>query len=93
MDHLCGAKYFICLHLRSGYYQIEVEEEHKSRTAFTAGPLGFWEYNLLPFVLKNALATFQRAMEKIKGDLHLTECLIFLDDMIIQKTLIKAWTD
>lgn len=42
MDHLHGSKYFSCLDLKSGYWQVEVAEEHKERTAFTLGPLGFF---------------------------------------------------
>ena len=57
---LSGSKYFTVLDMKSGYHQIEVLEEHKSRTAFTVGPLGFWEFNRLPFGLSNALATYQR---------------------------------
>ena len=83
LDALAGAKYFSTLDLKSGYWQIEVEEEHKERTAFTVGPLGFWECNLMPFGLNNAPATFQRLMEQAMGDLHLRKCLIYLDDVII----------
>jgi hypothetical protein len=37
--------------MKSGYHQIEIEEEHKERTAFTVGPLGFYEYERMPFGL------------------------------------------
>ena len=82
-DYLSGAKYFSCLDLRSGYYQVDIEEEDKPKTAFTVGHLGFYEFNKMPFGLSNSPATFQRLMEKVIGDLHLKECLVFLDDIII----------
>ena len=47
------------------------------------GPLGFYEFNRLPFGLSNAPATYQRLMEECLGDLHLKTCLIYLDDLII----------
>ena len=42
LDSLNGAKIFTCLYLKSGYFQIEVEDNHKERTAFTAGPIRFF---------------------------------------------------
>ena len=82
-DALHGACYFSCLDLKSGYWQVEVAEEHKARTAFTVGPLGFYECNSMPFGLTNAPATFQRLMERCMGDMHLLQCLIYLDDVIV----------
>ena len=42
LDSLHGAKYFTRLDLKSGFHQIEIAEDHKERTAFTVGPLGFF---------------------------------------------------
>ena len=83
LDSLSGAKYFTVLDMKSGYHQIEIEESHKARTAFTVGPLGFWEFNRLPFGLNNSPPTYQRVMENCLGDLHTTICFIYLDDLII----------
>ena len=58
-------------------------EEDKEKTAFTVGPLGFWGCNRMPFGLTNAPASFQRLMETCIGDLYLTYCLLYLDDVII----------
>ena len=52
-------------------------------TAFTVGPLGFYECVRMPFGLTNAPATFQRLMESCLGELHLQYCIIYLDDIII----------
>ena len=41
LDCLHGAVWFSTLHLKSGYWQVELEEEAKHLTAFTMGPLGF----------------------------------------------------
>lgn len=83
LDILAGSKYFTVLDMKSGYHQVEVLEEHKCRTAFTVGPLGFWEFNRLPFGLNNAPATYQRLMEQCLGDLNMKICAIYLDDLII----------
>ena len=41
LDRLHGAKYCTTVDMKAGYYQIEIEENHKQRTAFTLGPLDF----------------------------------------------------
>ena len=46
---LAGFKYFTKLDLRSGYWQVELEEDDKCRTAFQVGNLGFFEFNRMPF--------------------------------------------
>lgn len=79
---LTGSKWFTVLDLKSGYYQIEMAEEDKPKTAFVT-PLGFWEWNRMPQGVTNAPSTFQRLMEKCMGDLHLKQVLVFLDDIII----------
>ena len=82
-DCLHGARFFTTMDMKSGYHQIEVEESHKERTAFTVGTLGFFEYNKMPFGLTNSPSTYQRIMQDILGDLNMKICLIYLDDLII----------
>jgi hypothetical protein len=82
-DCLQGAMYFSTLDMKSGYHQIEIEEEHKERTAFTVGALGFYHFRKMPFGLTNAPATFQRNSEEMLGDLNMKICVIYLDDLII----------
>ena len=69
--------------MKSGYYQVEIEESHKERTAFTLGPLGFWEHHRLAFGLSNSPSTYQRLMEEYFSDLHLRISFIYLDDLIV----------
>jgi len=76
-------KYFSTIDMKSGYHQVELEEEHKERTAFTVGPLGFFEFNKMPFGLCNSPATYQRLMEECLGDYNMKICVIYLDDLII----------
>ena len=83
LDCLHGAKWLSTLDPKSGYWQVELEEEAKPLTAFTMGPLGFWECERMPFGLTNAAATFQRLMESCLGELNLSWCIIYLDDIIV----------
>ena len=83
LDALTGAKWFSSLDLKAGYWQVEVEEEHKERTAFSVGPLGFYECNTMPFGLTNAPSSFQRLMELTLQDINLEFCLVYLDDVLV----------
>lgn len=83
IDSLQGAKYFASLDLFSGYHQVQVEKEHQERTAFSAGPLGFYEYSRMPFGLCNAPSTFQRMMEVVLDGLNMQICAVYLDDVIV----------
>ena len=58
-------------------------EECKAFTAFTCGPLGFYECETMPFGATNAPATFQRLMHNCLGDLNMTWCVVYLDDIIV----------
>ena len=50
LDCLRGATIFTSLDLKSGYRQVEMEEESKPLTAFMVGPLGFYECEHMPLV-------------------------------------------
>lgn len=79
-----GACWFSSLDLKAGYWQIEVAEGDKEKTAFTLPPpFGLWECNRMPFGLCNAPSTFQRAMERCLGELNHTACVVYLDDIIV----------
>ena len=83
LDSLQGSQWFSSLNLKSGYWQVKMDEESKPLTAFTVGPLGFYECERMPFGLTNTPAKFQRLMETSLGDLNLHWCIIYLDDIVI----------
>ena len=88
LDCLNGAEWFTSLHLKYGYWEVEMEEDSKALTAFTVGPLGFYECERMSFRLTNAPATFQCLMQSGLSNLHLQYCIIYLDDIIVfSKTL------
>jgi len=93
LDSLNGSSWFSSLDLCSGFWQVEVKEEDKQKTAFTVGPLGFFECNRMPMGLTNSPATFQALMQKIVGDLHLKSCLIYLDDIIVFSSTLEEHLD
>ena len=54
----------------------------KQKTAFTT-PHGHYEFNRMPFGLKNAPATFHRLIDLALTGLQGTELFIYLDDIVI----------
>lgn len=83
LTYLGNAKYFSSLDMYSGYWQVKVKEECKPLTAFTAPGHGLWEFNVMPFGLCNAPATFQQLGDVVFRDLKWREILIYMDDIII----------
>ena len=43
LDCLNGAQWFTSLDLKSGYWQVELDEDSKALTAFTVEPLSFYQ--------------------------------------------------
>ena len=78
LDALLGSGWFFAQDLKSGYRQVEVEEQDREKTVFTAGN-GLWQFNVMAFGLCNAPPTFEPLMDNILGDLS---CLVYLDDMM-----------
>ncbi len=83
IDRLSGQWFFTCLDMRMEFWHVEMDPKSRQYTAFTVGPLGFYECKCMPFGLTNAPATFQRMMESCLGYLHLNCCLIYLDDVVV----------
>ena len=83
LESLVGAGHFSYLGLKSGFWQIKMEETSKQYTTFTVGNLGFFECDWMPFRLCNTLATFQWLMQNCMGELNLIYCLIYLDNLIV----------
>ena len=82
LEQLSGATWFSCLDLNSGYWQVEVDEADREKTAFSSRR-GLFEFKVMPFGLCNAPATFERLMEYVLSGLNWQICLIYLDDIIV----------
>ena len=82
LDTLAGSTWFTTLDLKSGYWQVEVAAEHRDKTTFCTTE-GLYEFNIMPFGLCNAPATFQRLMNSVLAGLQWTSCLVYIDDIIV----------
>lgn len=67
----------------SGYNQIKMAEEDKEKTTFVT-LWGTFCYRVMPFGLKNAGATYQRAMVTLFHHMMHKEIEVYVDDMIIK---------
>ena len=87
MDSLHGSKYFSTIDLGSAYYQVELEEKSKEKTAFST-KYGQYCFNRMPFGIAAAPSTFQKLMTIVIGDMNWRESLVYLDDILVfSKTL------
>lgn len=68
--------------LQSGYWQVKVRESDRDKTAFITC-FGTFRFKRMPFGLKNAPATFQRMIDRLKANLCDVRVLAYLDDLII----------
>ena len=82
LDSLGDAMIFTTLDANSGYWQLPVAEEDRDKTTFTTFA-GTFRYKRMPFGLRSAPATFQRALDIILSGVRWQTCLIYLDDVII----------
>ena len=82
IGHLEGAKYYSTMDLEAGFWQIPVAECDRPKTAFVT-PDGLYQFKRLPFGLQASPPNFQRFMNFVlKGQLW-TECLCYLDDILV----------
>jgi len=80
---LSQANWFSTLDMRKGYWQFEVDENDRPKTAFVTGSGGLWQWITLPFGLCNVPSTFERLVENVLSGLTYQLCLVYLDDIIV----------
>ena len=68
--------------LQSGYWQVEIADKDKEKTAFNANG-GLWQFKVMLFGLCNSPATFERLIELVLKGLHWKTCLLYFDDIIV----------
>ena len=81
-DQLGKARYFSKIDLRTGYWQIRVDDDSVDKTAFTSR-FGHYEWLVLPMGLTNAPAAFMSLMEDTFREELNKYVLLFLDDILI----------
>ena len=87
INAVAGHKMMSFMDGNAGYNQIFMAPEDVHKTAFRVpGAVGLFEYLVMTFGLKNAGATYQRAMNYIFYDLIGKLVEIYIDDVVVKST-------
>ena len=80
IDRIGVSKYVSKLDLLKGYWQVPLTDRAKEVSAFVT-PDGFFQYKVMPFGMKNILASFQCMINKIISGLQ--GCESYIDDVVV----------
>ena len=82
LDRLGWVKRFTQLELTSAYHQMRIKEGDEWKTAFHTW-YGHFEYQVMPFELSNAPASFQSYINKILAEKLNIFVIVYLDNIFI----------
>ena len=82
IDSTAGNALFSLMDGFSSYNQITMAPKDAENTAFRT-PMGNFYYTMMPFGLKNAGATYQRAMTAIFHDMMHQELEDYMDNIVV----------
>lgn len=82
LHSLGSSRVFSTLDLTASYWQVELDDESKPKSAFVCRR-GLFEFVRMSFGLCNAPSTIQRLMDSVLAGLKWQICLVYLDDIII----------
>ena len=82
LDTLNGCEFFSKCGLRWGYWQTEIDERDRDKTAFVTQK-GQWKFKVLSFGLANAPSQFARIKELVMSGLTYDICLVYLDNILV----------
>ena len=83
IDNTCGFERMSFMDGFSGYNQIKMYLDDEKHTSFRAS-LGVYCYTVMPFGLKNAGATYQRAMNAIYHEYICKTIECYVDDIVVK---------
>ena len=83
IDSTAGSAMFSFMDGFNGYNQIRMAPKDAEKTAFRM-PMGNFYYTVMPFGLKNAGTTYQRAMTAIFHDMMHQELEDYVDDIVVK---------
>ena len=81
IQRIYNATIFSKFDMKSGFWQIQIKPEDRYKTTFTV-PFGHYEWNVMPFGLKNASYEFQNMMNEIFNE-YTRFSIVYIDDVLI----------
>ncbi|KAK2397192.1 hypothetical protein QL285_058795 [Trifolium repens] len=85
IDGASGYKTLSFMDAYSGYNQIKMNPTDAPHTAFMTNTCNYF-YNVMPFGLKNAGATYQRLMDRVFSEQIGKNLEVYIDDMVVKTT-------
>ncbi len=85
-DEVKGSTVFTTLDLFQGYWQLKMHDSCKDLTTFIYR-YGTFQFEVMPFNLKNSGATFQRMMNNLLANFSNVEC--YVDEVIVHSATME----
>lgn len=82
LSNLHGCKFLSKIDLKAAFNLLRVAPGHEWKTAFRT-PWGLYKYQVMPFGLANAPATFQRFIQHVLREYLDVCCFVYIDDILI----------
>jgi len=81
LELVCNHEMYSVIDLKAAFNNVTINPADRSKTAFKTHR-GVFQYNKMPFGLRNAPSQFQRYIENILGDLK-KNCVVYIDDILV----------
>ena len=93
LDHLSNKQFFSTLDAKSGYWQVQMDESSKKKTAFHASN-GLYQFRVMSFGFCNTPATFKRVIQHILVGLDGSSpfCCAYTDDILVFSDTLEQHT-
>ena len=87
LQRLVNSKVFSKFDMKSGFWKIQIAEKDRYKTTFVV-PFGHYEWNIMPFGLKNAPSEFQNIMNEFFNQFY-DFIIVYIDDVLVYSIFVN----